>query len=152
MGVSIAVPLPLTWVLLLGSTARHPGRHSACLASVPSPWPAAPTSPFSVWSIIYDLQDTITINNAQAIKFYSFPHNCVTPNICRAGSWPWVCSLLLPQQVAQWLKRRAGLVRLGSQLCPPHRAASFKPFWLTRPQTLPYTSLSSNISIGRECP
>lgn len=110
-----------------------------------SPWPRPqppPLSTLSVLSIIYGLQATITINNAQAIMFYSSLHNCVSPNVCRAGSWPSACSLFLPQQDPQGLMRRAWLakeerkggVRLGGQLCPPSRAACSKSCGQSRPQ------------------
>lgn len=70
------------------------------------------------------------------------------------------CPPFLPQQDAPWLKRRAGLARVGrgsvrleGHLCLPHRSASSRSYGQTRPrfqrsrQSLP---LSSNIPTGRE--
>ena len=132
-----------TWVLLPKPPAPLPG--PCILHTQPSPLGPGHSpllSMLSVLSIIYGLQATITINNAQAIMFYSSLHNCVSPNVCRAGSWPSACSLFLPQQDLQGLMRRAGLaeeerkggVRLGGQLCPPPRAACSKSCGQSRPQ------------------
>lgn len=42
---------------------------------------AAPHQPWSGLSIIHCWQDRIPINNAHTIMFYSFEHNCVSPNV-----------------------------------------------------------------------
>lgn len=94
----IATPLSPTWVPAPEPSAPYPSRHSARVASVPSHWLTAPTSSFSGLSIIYGLQGAITINNARAIMFHSSPHNGVTPNVCRAGSWLLACSLFSPSK------------------------------------------------------
>lgn len=101
-------------------TAPHCGRHCAPAALRAPPPPLSPgRSPhlaiLSVLSIIYGLQGTITINNAQAIAFYS--SHTIVLLLMYAGLGPGPsCSPFLPQQDPAWPKRRAGLARVGGRL------------------------------------
>ena len=168
LGMGIGVPFS-TWVLLPKPTARLPSRHpiQAGPSRLPLAQAAAPClSILLVLSIIYGSRTRITINNAQAIMFYSSLHNCVSSNVCRSWSWPSTCSPLLPPQDPLWFMRRAGLaekgrlggVRLGGQFCQPPRVAPSELCGQARPQRCSPVPprqdliLGSDMQTGKECP
>lgn len=164
LGVNIGVSSPQ---LGPSTPTHHPSPHRGrpCAGSGPAPPPPAGPQPpphHSLGpSIIYGLQGTITINNAQAIMSYS--SHTIVLLLMYAGLGPGLSSSpFLPQLDPQWLKRRAGLARVGrdgvrleGRLSLPHRAASSRSCGQTRSQPSPSRQglpLSSNIPTGRDHP